>query len=116
MNQRHRGVEKLTAILPRAKTKSRSGRSAAATENGGQRGSCIVWRGLAVHRKHKIANRVSATSQGRNEARHEAHGAKTRRSGESSSAWILAELFGENYATPSARIWDRGFTRVGAAI
>jgi len=59
MNQRHSGVEKLTAILPRAKTKSRSGRSAAATENGGRRGSYIVRRGLAVHRKHEIANKES---------------------------------------------------------
>jgi len=39
--------------------------------------------------------RVSATSQERNEARHEAHGAKTRRSGESSSAWG-GVFFGEN--------------------
>ena len=36
MNQRHRGVEKLTAILPRAKTKSRSGRSVLAMKEGGR--------------------------------------------------------------------------------
>jgi len=43
-NQRHRDVEKLTAISPRAKTGSRGGRSAPATKNGGRRGSCAVQR------------------------------------------------------------------------
>ena len=37
VNQKHRDTEKLTASSPRAKTGSRGGRSAAATENGGQR-------------------------------------------------------------------------------
>jgi len=37
MNQRHRGVEKLTAISPRAKTGSRGGWIATATKNGGRR-------------------------------------------------------------------------------
>ena len=31
-------------------------------------------------------------------------------------AGISAALFGENYATAGARIWDRGFTRVGEAV
>ena len=71
---------------------------------------------MRVSRAQRARNReqrVSATSQGRNEARDEAHEAKTRRSGESSSAWILAELFGENCATAGARIWDRGLRRSG---
>jgi len=43
-------------------------------------------------------------------------GAEARCRGGLAMAGISAALFGENYATAGARIWDRGFTRVGEAV
>jgi len=87
-NRRHRDVEKLTTISPRAKPTSRSSRSALVTEEGGQR---PLQRFGAEHRKHgKAKERVWQLRRIETRLDKELTEAKTRWCEDSSLLWISA--------------------------